>query len=146
MINQSIKGWLEQNEQHFKKMADEIWQRPEVKFEEYFASTLQADFLEEAGFAITWDLGQMTTAFVAEWGSGEPVIGFAGEYDALPGLSQEIEGVPNPITEGAHGHGCGHNLLGTGCLAAAVALKNWLQETGKTGTEATSSAGKTCAA
>ena len=62
------------------------------------------------------------------------MVGFAGEYDALPGLSQKLETTAVPIEEGGHGHGCGHNLLGTGCLAAAVALKQWLQATGTPGT------------
>ena len=134
MITTQIHQWLQANEAHFTQMADDIWARPEVKFEEYYASKLQADYLEEAGFKITWDLGQMSTAFVAEWGAGEPVIGFVGEYDALPGLSQMVSGTPNPVEEDGHGHGCGHNLLGTGCLAAAVALKQWLQTTEKPGT------------
>jgi metal-dependent amidase/aminoacylase/carboxypeptidase family protein len=99
-------------------MADDIWAHPEIKFEEYYASKLQADYLEEAGFKITWDLGQMSTAFVAEWGVGDPILGFIGEFDALPGLSQGIESALHPIEENGHGHGCGHNLLGTGCLAA----------------------------
>ncbi|MEM7346959.1 MAG: amidohydrolase, partial [Chloroflexota bacterium] len=85
-------------------------------------------------FDITWDVGGISTAFMAEWGSGEPIIGFAGEYDALPGLSQKLQSSQDPIEAGGHGHGCGHNLLGTGCLAAAVAVKQWLQETGTPGT------------
>ena len=124
-------------------MADEIWARPEIRFQEFFASKLQADFLEEAGFEITWDVGGLNTAFVAEWRSeagdnGEagdgPVIGFAGEYDALPGLSQKQQPSAEPITPGGHGHGCGHNLLGTGCLAAAVATRQWLRENNVAGT------------
>jgi aminobenzoyl-glutamate utilization protein B len=71
---------------------------------------------------------------MAEWGNGKPVIGFAGEYDALPGLSQKRQSSAEPAEEGGHGHGCGHNLLGTGCLAAAVAVKQWHQATGTPGT------------
>ena len=132
--NQEMLGWLERNESHFVAMADEIWAHPEIRFEEFRASKLQADFLEEAGFAITWDIGGISTAFMAEWGNGEPIIGFAGEYDALPGLSQKLQSSREAIEQDGHGHGCGHNLLGTGCLAAAVAVKHWLQTTGTAGT------------
>lgn len=127
--------WLDDNQQQFINMADEIWANPEIKWEEFKASKLQAEFMEEAGFDISWDIGGISTAFTAEWSNGDgPIFGFAGEYDALPGLSQKIETNINPIEAGAHGHGCGHNLLGTGCLAAAVAVKNWLLATGTQGT------------
>ncbi len=134
MIDTTVFDWLDSHQSHFSAMADEIWANPEIRFEEYKASKLQADYLEEAGFAITWDVGDISTAFMAEWGSGEPIIGFAGEYDALPGLSQKLQSIPEAIEEGGHGHGCGHNLLGTGCLAAAVAVKQWLQTSGTSGT------------
>lgn len=131
-----IAQWLDQNQGHFIEMADEIWANPEIRFQEFKSSKLQADFMEEAGFDITWDIGGLNTAFVAEWknGDGGPIIGFAGEYDALPGLSQKLTTVMDPIVDGGHGHGCGHNLLGTGCLAAAVAVKQWMQEAGTNGT------------
>ncbi|MCB0142252.1 MAG: hypothetical protein KDE50_20280, partial [Caldilineaceae bacterium] len=89
-----ITTWLDQNEPHFTEMADEIWANPEIRFQEFKASKLQADFMEEAGFEITWDIGGLNTAFIAEWRTGQagPVIGFAGEYDALPGLSQKVQG------------------------------------------------------
>ena len=115
-------------------MSDEIWDNPELQFMEFKASKLQADFLAAEGFRITWDIGGLSTAFAAEWGSGKPVIAFAGEYDALHGLSQKDQSAPDPISAGAPGHGCGHNLLGAGCLAAALAFKHWLQSTGRTGT------------
>ena len=133
-LETTAAAWLERHQPHFTAMADEIWANPEIRFEEFKASKLQADYLEEAGFAITWDVGGISTAFTAEWGQGQPVIGFAGEYDALPGLSQRQQPTPEAIEAGGHGHGCGHNLLGTGCLAAAVAVKQWLQSTGREGT------------
>lgn len=126
--------WLDENTSRFVAISDEIWAHPEVKFQEFRASKLQAGFLEEEGFAITWDVGGMNTAFSAEWGEGKPVIGFAGEYDALPGLSQKNQPTQEPTKDGGPGHGCGHNLLGTGCLAAAVAVKGWLEATGTPGT------------
>lgn len=129
-----IADWLDEHHPRFTAMADEIWDNPELQFLEFKASKLQADFLANEGFRVTWDVGNMSTAFAAEWGAGKPVIAFAGEYDALPGLSQEDQSAPDPIDAGGPGHGCGHNLLGTGCLAAALAFKEWLQSTGQRGT------------
>ena len=129
-----IADWLDEHQPRFTGMADEIWDNPELQFLEFKASKLQADFLEAEGFRIRWDVGDMSTAFEAEWGEGKPVIAFAGEYDALPGLSQKDQHTPDPIMSGDPGHGCGHNLLGTGCLAAAIGFKEWLQRTGHAGT------------
>ncbi len=129
-----IADWLDEHQTRFTAMSDEIWDNPELQFVEFKASKLQADFLEAEGFHITWDLGGCSTAFVAEWGAGKPVIAFAGEYDALPGLSQKNQNLPEPISAGEAGHGCGHNLLGTGCLAAAVVFKVWLERSGNEGT------------
>ena len=129
-----IADWLDEHQPRFTRMADAIWDRPELQFLEFEASKLQADFLQREGFRISWDIAGISTAFVAEWGSGTPVLAFAGEYDALPGLSQKDQSTPDAIAAGAPGHGCGHNLLGVGCLAAAVALKAWLQRSGHSGT------------
>ena len=131
---QDIADWLDEHERRFTRMSDEIWDNPELQFLEFKASKLQADFLAAQGFRVTWDIGGLSTAFSAEWGTGKPVIAFAGEYDALPGLSQKDQNQPDPISAGTPGHGCGHNLLGAGCLAAAVALKEWLQSSGQAGT------------
>jgi aminobenzoyl-glutamate utilization protein B len=134
---QDVIHWLEANRARFTKVSDEIWTHPEVAFQEFRASKLQAEMLEEEGFTVTWDVGEMNTAFMAQWeqgGQGKPVIGFAGEYDALPGLSQKNQSTPEPLVPGGPGHGCGHNLLGTGCLASAVAVKHWLEDTGTPGT------------
>ncbi len=129
-----IADWLDEHQHRFTAMADEIWDNPELQFLEFKASKLQADFLAAEGFRVTWDIGGLSTAFSAEWGAGKPVIAFAGEYDALPGLSQKDQSLPDAIDAGGPGHGCGHNLLGTGCLAAAVAFKQWLESTGQSGT------------
>jgi aminobenzoyl-glutamate utilization protein B len=125
---QDVIQWLEENQQPFIEMADAIWERPEVAFQEFFASKLQADFLEKQGFWVQRDVAGMNTAFIAEWGQGKPVIGFAGEYDALPDLSQKRQPVKEAQVPGGAGHGCGHNLLGTGHVAAAVAVKLWMEE------------------
>ncbi|MCP4682554.1 MAG: amidohydrolase, partial [Desulfobacterales bacterium] len=81
--------YLEQNADGFIKMSNDIWEHPELSWKEFKASRWQADFLEKEGFSIAWGIADIPTAFVAEWGQGKPVIGFIGEYDALPGLSQK---------------------------------------------------------
>jgi aminobenzoyl-glutamate utilization protein B len=129
-----VINWLEENRQTFIDISDAIWANPEVAWREFEASRLQADFLAEEGFQITWDIGGINTAFVAEWGTGHPIVGTLGEYDALAGLSQKNQPIKEPIVEGDPGQGCGHNLLGTGCLATTVALKRWLEATGREGT------------
>ena len=130
---QDIPDWLESHRERFIAMADSIWSHPEVAWQEFHSSKLQADFLEAEGFRIRWDLGAINTAFVAEWGAGRPIIGLLGEYDALAGLSQKRQPTKEPVQEGAPGHGCGHNLLGTGGLASAVALRHWLEASGTPG-------------
>jgi aminobenzoyl-glutamate utilization protein B len=126
--------WLDENRSHYIDMADYIWENPELAYEEFKSSRRQADSLEAQGFSITWGSGGLETAFVAEWGEGAPILGFIGEYDALPGLSQKVGTTKEPVQEDAPGHGCGHNLLGTGAVASAVAVRYWLEATGGTGT------------
>ena len=93
-----------------------------------------ADKLAADGFDVDWGAGGMPTAFVAEWGSGAPIIGFLGEYDALPGLSQELSSEKSPIENGGPGHGCGHNLYGTACMASIMGLKTAMEREGIGGT------------
>jgi aminobenzoyl-glutamate utilization protein B len=131
---QEVIDWLEENQSRFIEMAVQIWQNPELAWKEFKSSHLQAAFLEDEGFTITWDVGGLNTAFMAEWGEGEPILGFIGEYDALPGLSQKIKPKKEAIIEDGAGHGCGHNLLGTGAVASAVALQKWLKTRGIPGT------------
>ncbi len=126
--------WLDANQSDFTEMADRIWEKPEIALKEHFASKLQADYLAGKGFKITWKVGGMPTAFVAEWGEGKPILGFLGEYDALGNLSQKRQPDPEPETPGGPGQACGHNLLGTGVLAAAVATQAWLVENKLPGT------------
>src|SRR6185436_6632744 len=83
--------------------------------------------LEEYGFKVTRGIAEIPTAFVAEYGSGGPVIGILGEYDALPGVSQDRVPYRKPIVEGANGHACGHNLFGVACVAAATAVKQAIE-------------------
>ncbi|MCG7364447.1 M20 family metallopeptidase [Roseomonas sp. ACRSG] len=119
----------------FTAVADRIWDHAELRFEEHRSIEEQIALLEAEGFRVTRNLGGIPTAFVAEAGSGGPVLGFLGEFDALAGLSQEA-GVaePRPVKPGATGHGCGHNLLGAGAMLAAVAARDALAEQGLPGT------------
>ena len=129
-----VTEWLEERQQRFITISDTIWKTPEVALAETKACNLQAEDLERDGFRITRNVGELPTAFMAEWGSGSPIIGFLGEYDALPGLSQKNQAKQDPIVSDGPGHGCGHNLLGTASLAAAVSIKAWLEHTGRPGT------------
>jgi aminobenzoyl-glutamate utilization protein B len=133
MDSPSIIKWLEDRRNSFISMADEIWENPEIGLKEHKASQLQAKFLEEAGFAIKMRVGGLPTAFIAEWGCGGPIIGFIGEYDALSNSSQKREPYQEPHLPGGLGHACGHNLLGTGVLAAAAAVKQYLETNHKPG-------------
>jgi aminobenzoyl-glutamate utilization protein B len=112
-------------------LSDCIWGMPEVCYTEVRSAAEHAAELRHQGFRLTEGVAGIPTAVIGEAGEGGPVIAFLGEYDALPGLSQEA-GVAEhrPIEPGGHGHGCGHNLLGSGAMLAAVALKNWLAEKG----------------
>src|ERR1700758_2311455 len=111
----------------FTALADRVWGMPEVCYTEARSSAEHLAELRHQGFRITENIADIPTAMMGEWGEGGPVIAFLGEYDALPGLSQEA-GVaePRPIEAGGHGHGCGHNLLGSAALLAATAVKDWL--------------------
>jgi aminobenzoyl-glutamate utilization protein B len=119
----------------YADVAKQIWDFAEVGYQEQKSSALLQAQLKEAGFQVTAGVADIPTAFVASFGSGKPVIGIVGEFDALPGLSQQAGSpVRKPLVQDAPGHGCGHNLLGTGALAAAIAVKDWLQSTGHAGT------------
>ena len=123
-MQEAMKGWFDSHEQQLIQISRTIWEHPEPSEGEQFACKTLMEFLTEAGFTVTPPpLAGLDTAFEAKWGSGAPHIGFLAEYDALPGLAQETVPQPSPIPEQACGHGCGHNLLGTGAVGAAVALK-----------------------
>lgn len=110
-------------------LSDRVWGMPEVCYTEVRSAAEHVAELRHQGFRVTENVAEIPTAVIGEAGEGGPVIAFLGEYDALPGLSQEA-GIAEhrPIEEGGHGHGCGHNLLGSAALLAATAMKNWLAE------------------
>ena len=111
---------------HYAGIAKQIWGFAELGYQETKSSALLSGELEQAGFTVKRGVAGEPTAFTAEYGSGKPVIGILGEFDALPGLSQEASPVQKAVTVGASGHGCGHNLFGTASAAAAIAVKEWM--------------------
>jgi len=118
----------------FGAISRQIWENPELGFHENRSSALLQQELKANGFAVKADLAGMPTAFTAEWGSGKPVIGLMGEFDALAGLSQKDSPLQSAVANGAPGHGCGHNLLGSASALAAVAVKEEMQARGLHGT------------
>jgi len=112
----------------FGLISDAIWNYAELGMQEFKSSALLIKALEEEGFTIEKNVAGMPTCFVATWGSGKPVIGILGEYDALPMISQNpLTFFKNPIVDGAPGHGCGHNMMGTAGIAAMIALKKTME-------------------
>ncbi|HXK04230.1 MAG TPA: amidohydrolase [Verrucomicrobiae bacterium] len=118
----------------FGAVSRQIWETPELGFHENRSSVLLQQELKANGFTVKADLAGMPTAFTAEWGRGGPVIGIMGEFDALPGLSQKDAPTLSPVVDGAPGHGCGHNLLGSASALAVVAIKEEMQARGLKGT------------
>lgn len=117
------------NDRFYEDLADQIWAFAEPGFYEFKSAELLCSVLQEQGFTVQRNLAGMQTCFAAEFGSGKPVIAVLGEYDALPGMSQ-LEDADHQEADPARscGHGCGHHLIGTGCLEAAIRIKQWLQE------------------
>ena len=135
MKKTDVVSAIDRRSEWFFSLSDAIWDSPELAFHETFAANLLCDALRKEGFAVTEHLAGIPTAFSGRFGEGGPVIGILGEYDALAGLSQKADVThPEPIIHGGNGHGCGHNLLGVGSLAAAVAVKDFLQENHLPGT------------
>ena len=110
------------------EISDKIWAHAEIAFQENESYKLLADYAEVNGFTVERGVAEMPTAFVATYGSGSPVIGILGEFDALPGLSQKSQPTKEALVEGKPGHGCGHNLFGTASLGAAIAIKELIEQ------------------
>jgi len=125
---------IDEKRELLDQTADYLWDHPETAFTEYQSAAWLCKILREEGFEVEEGLAGIQTAFSGKYGSGSPVIGILGEFDALSGLSQ-VAGVTQQRSEGkSSGHGCGHNLLGTGALGAALGVKAWLEQTGHPGT------------
>ncbi len=125
-INKNKKAVIASVDSRFSELtalSDKIWSYEEIAFQEQQSSEALANYAEANGFRVMRGVAEMPTAFVAEYGSGSPIIGILGEFDALPGLSQKTVPTKDPVHPGAPGHGCGHNLFGVASLGAAIAIK-----------------------
>lgn len=127
--------YIDENAGIFTGVSDAVWAKPELSLKEFESAKLYCDTLRKYGFEVTEGLAGVATAFCGRYGSGRPVIGILGEFDALSGLSQAAGcSEHKPLVEGAPGHGCGHNMLGAGALGAAFAVKDYLEKSGQPGT------------
>lgn len=119
---------VNETKEKFEMMSDYIWEEPELRFNEYKAAQVQKNFFQKNDFRIIENLAGIDTAFVAEYGTGFPVIAFLGEFDALPEMSQRNDLLDREfVIEGGAGHGCGHHLLGVAAIEAVHTLKKIMQ-------------------
>ncbi len=125
---------MDERAEHFGQLSRRIWEFAEVGYKEKQSSDLLKSELRAAGFQLQENVAEIPTAFVASYGGGKPVIGILGEFDALPGLSQESIPEKKARVAGAPGHGCGHNLFGVASAFAAITVKDYLTERGLPGT------------
>jgi len=135
-MQNSDKIWqlVDAKRTEFEGLSDRIWGMPEIAYTEYRSVAEHTAMLNAQGFRVTETLAGIPTAVMGEAGEGGPVIAILGEYDALPGLSQEANiAEPRPLPGNGYGHGCGHNMLGSAALLAATAVKDFLAATGRPG-------------
>ncbi len=123
----TAKTAIEKERAALEALSLEIWNHPEGPFAEYIASRAITELLRKNGFQVEEGYAGIPTAIRASWGSGKPVIGFLGEYDALPGLSQKLQTTQEAVAAGGYGQGCGHNLLGVAHVGAVIGLKNEME-------------------
>lgn len=123
-----IEQVIESRKEDFIQIAKDIWEYAEIGYDLPKSSSRMIDYLKECGFRVKADVCGIPSSFIAEYGEGRPIIGLMAEYDALPGLSQTVETKQEARVPGKPGHGCGHNLLGTASLAAAVAVKAKMEQ------------------
>ncbi|MEH6940833.1 M20 family metallopeptidase [Bacillus sp. JJ722] len=130
-----ISDTIEKKRDKFIELSDKIWETPEICFEEQQSAEYLCHALQEEGFQVEKGVAGLQTGFIGSYGHGKPVVAILGEFDALTGLSQK-KGLAyhEPVISGGNGHGCGHNLLGVGAFAAAVAIKDYMKQTGLQGT------------
>jgi aminobenzoyl-glutamate utilization protein B len=125
---------LEETKQQYVEAASNIWNLAELGYKEVKSTQILQTLLREEGFTIESGVAGIPTAFTATFGSGNPVIGVLGEFDALPGFSQDAVPYKKDLPGNTNGHACGHHLFGSASAAAAIAVKNWLKTTGRKGT------------
>src|SRR5215831_18726556 len=119
----SVIASVDKHQQELVNLSDSIWKYAETALKEYKSSKALSDYAAQQGFRVKTNVAEMPTAFIAEYGSGKPVIGILGEFDALPGLSQKAQPTREALKDEAPGHGCGHNMFGAASLGAATAIK-----------------------
>ena len=134
MLKDRVWRWIDEHRQEFIDVSDKVWSHAELGLVETRSSKLIADKLREYGFKVRHGVAGMPTAIYAEWGKGKPVLGFQGEYDALPGISNKVAPEKDPLVQGAPGHGCGHNIHGATALACVCALRHAMEEEKTPGT------------
>ena len=123
-----IWDFVSRNQKRFQELADKVWSTPETCYSEQNSMIAHVDELKYHGFSVTKGIANIPTAVIGEYGNSGPIIAFLGEYDALAGLSQKADVFhQDPVKKGENGHGCGHNLLGSASMQAAVALRDWLK-------------------
>ncbi len=123
---QEAVALIDKQQQPLETLSDKIWGYAETALREKQSAKTMSDYAEQQGFKVERGVAGMPTAFVASYGEGRPIIGILGEYDALPGISQKVSSTKEALVPGAPGHGCGHNLLGTASMGAAVAIKDMI--------------------
>ncbi|MBE7172091.1 MAG: amidohydrolase [Williamsia sp.] len=125
---------LDKGKDGYQKIAMQIWDYAEVGYKEYKSTALLQKELQRNGFKIDTGVAEIPTAFVATYGQGKPVIGILAEFDALPGLAQDTVPDKKVLAGRPAGHGCGHHLLGTAGVEAAIQLKKMLEQQELSGT------------
>ena len=120
---QAVLNSVAKHQQELIRLSDQVWSFAEIAMREYQSAKVLSDYAEQQGFKVTRNIAEIPTAFIAEFGSGKPIIGILGEFDALQGLSQKAQPTKEPLQAGAAGHGCGHNMFAAASLGAATAIK-----------------------
>jgi len=125
----SIWDFVSINQKRFQALANKVWSTPETCYTEQLSMRAHVEELKYHEFSVKTGIANIPTAVLGEYGKSGPTIAFLGEYDALAGLSQKADQFRQvPIKKGGNGHGCGHNLLGSASMQAAVALRDWLKD------------------
>ena len=127
-IKKEIQASVEAQKEEMIATSDAIWEAAETSLEEFKSSKQLKDYARANGFTVTENVADIPTAFMASYGSGRPIIGILGEFDANAGISQKRQPTREARVEGGAGHGCGHNLFGTASLGAAVAIKEQIEK------------------
>lgn len=131
---ETLLAAVQKDQEKYAEIALKIWGYAEMGYQEEKSTALLSSTLEAAGFTIEKGVANIPTAFVASWGSGKPVIGILGEFDALPGISQDSVPTRKEIADKTAGHACGHHLFGAASASASIAIKEWLESSGSSGT------------